>query len=199
MTGRSSKKLRAPAQKRLPQALRHEECVALLRAVHSPVYRGVLASMYGCGLRIGEAVKVTVTDVDKVRMVVRVVGKGNKERLAPLPRPLYEDLRRMWATHRHPEWLFGNRRGTAHVDPGAIYKAFALARQAAGIEGALTPHCLRHSFATRLIEAGAPAETVRILLGHASVRTTQVYLHLTEASRGQLNETLGAFCIPLFD
>jgi site-specific recombinase XerD len=167
--------------------------------VRSPVHRAALASMYGCGLRIGEAVRVKVTDVDKARMVVRVVGKGNKERLAPLPRPLYEDLRRMWKLHEHPVWLFGNRRGTGHVAPCVLGKTFAQARQAAGLEGALTPHCLRHSFATRLFEAGAPAETVRILLGHASVKTTQVYLHLTEASRGQLNETLGAFCVPLFD
>lgn len=173
--------------------------MALLRSVRSPVHRGVLASMYGCGLRIGEAVKVGVADVDRSRMVVRVVGKGNKERLAPLPQPLYEDLRRMWTLHRHPVWMFGNRRGTHHVDPGSIYKTFALARQAAGLDGTLTPHCLRHSFATRLFDAGAPAETVRILLGHASVRTTQVYLHLTEASRKQINDTLGAFCVPLFD
>ncbi len=170
-----------------------------MHAVRSPVHRAALASMYGCGLRIGEAVKVRVTDVEKARMVVRVVGKGNKERLAPLPRPLYEDLQRMWTTHRHPVWLFGNRRGTAHVDPCVLSKTFALARQAAGLDGTLTPHCLRHSFATRLFEAGVPAETVRILLGHASVRTTQVYLHLTEASRGQLNDTLGAFSVPLFD
>lgn len=155
--------------------------------------------MYGCGLRIGEAVKVAVTDVDKARMVVRVVGKGNKERLAPLPRPLYEDLRRIWSLHRHPVWLFGNRRGTHHVDPGVVSKAFTLAREAAGIGGTLTPHCLRHSFATRLLEAGVPAETVRILLGHASIKSTQVYLHLTEATREKLNDTVGGFSVPLFD
>ncbi len=68
----------APAQKRLPQALTHAQCVALLGAVRSPVYRGLLAMMYGSGLRIGEAVKVQVHDVDKERMVIRVVGKGNK-------------------------------------------------------------------------------------------------------------------------
>ena len=155
--------------------------------------------MYGCGLRIGEAVKLTVGDVDKARMVVRVVGKGNKERLAPLPRPLYEDLRRMWRLHEHPVWLFGNRRGTGHVDAGLVCKTFAQARQAAGIEGAPTPHCLRHSFATRLAEAGVPMETVRILLGHASIKTTQVYLHLTEASRQKINDTVGGFSVPLFD
>ena len=124
--GALQKKLRAPAQKRLPTALRHEQCVALLHAVHSPVYRAVLAVMYGCGLRIGEAVKVRVGDVDKCRMVVRVVGKGNKERLAPLPAPLYADLRRVWTVHRDPQWLFGNERGTNHVDAGTDRKSTRL-------------------------------------------------------------------------
>jgi site-specific recombinase XerD len=193
------KKLRAPSQKRLPKALRHEQCAALLGAVRSPVCRGVLTVMYGCGLRIGEAVKVTVKDVDAQRMVLRVVGKGNKERLAPLAKPLYGDLRRMWTAHRNPVWLFGNKRGTNHINPGVVSKAFQSARLAAEIAEEVTPHCLRHSFATRLIEEGVPAETVRILLGHASIKTTQAYLHLTEASRKKLNDTVGGFSVPLFD
>lgn len=155
--------------------------------------------MYGCGLRIGEAVKVTVHDVHKDRMVIRVVGKGNKERLAPLPRPLYEDLRRMWAVHRHPAWLFVNGHSTNHINPGVVSKAFQLARATAGIEADVKPHSLRHSFATRLIEEGVPAETVRILLGHASIKSTQAYLHLTEAARKRINDTVGGFSVPLFD
>lgn len=193
------KKLRAPSKKRLPIALRHEQCVALLRAVRSPVCRGVLTVMYGCGLRIGEAVKVRVADVDKERMVIRVVGKGNKERLAPLPPSLLADLRKMWVEHRDPVWLFGNKRGTNHVDPGVVSKAFQSARLEAAIKEDAKPHSLRHSFATRLIEEGVPAETVRILLGHASIKTTQGYLHLTEASRKKLNDTVGGFSVPLFD
>jgi len=155
--------------------------------------------MYGGGLRIGEAVKVAVKDVDAQRMVLRVVGKGNKERLAPLPPSLLADLRGMWATHRNPVWLFGNKRGTNHIDPGMVSKAFQSARVAAQIEEEVTPHCLRHSFATRLIEQGVPAETVRILLGHASIKTTQGYLHLTEAARKSLNDTVGGFTVRLFD
>ena len=193
------KKLRAPSKKRLPIALRHEQCVALLRAVRSPVCRGVLTVMYGCGLRIGEAVKVRVADVDKERMVIRVVGKGNKERLAPLPPSLLADLRKMWVEHRDPVWLFGNKRGTNHGDPGVVSKAFQSARLEAAIKEDAKPHSLRHSFATRLIEEGVPAETVRILLGHASIKTTQGYLHLTEASRKKLNDTVGGFSVPLFD
>jgi site-specific recombinase XerD len=154
--------------------------------------------MHGCGLRIGEAVKVAVKDVDRERMVIRVVGKGNKERLAPLPAPLYRDLREMWSGHRNPVWLFPNKRGTNHVDAGTVAKAFRLACAEAGVAEKATPHCLRHSFATRLVEAGVPAETVRILLGHASIRSTQVYLHLTEASRRRIGEAVDGFSVPLF-
>lgn len=173
--------------------------MALLRVVRSPVYRGVLTVMYGCGLRMGEAVKVRVTDVEAARMVLRVVGKGNKERLAPLATSLYEDLRRVWTMHRHPQWLFGNQRGTNHVDPGTVRKAFRKACVEAGIQQEVKPHCLRHSFATRLIEEGVPVETVRILLGHASIKTTQGYLHLTEAARKRINDTVGGFSVRLFD
>lgn len=175
----------------------------VLGAVRSPVYRAVLVVMYGCGLRIGEAVKLRVKDVDKKRMVIRVVGKGNKERLAPLPATLHRDLQRMWTLHRHPVWLFGNQRGTNHVDSCAVGKAFGQACAEAGIQAniqeKLTSHCLRHSFATRLIEEGVPVETVRILLGHASIKTTQAYLHLTEPARKRINDTVGGFSVPLFD
>jgi len=173
--------------------------VALLGAVRSPVYRGTLALMYGCGLRIGEAVAVTVKDIDAQRMVIRVVGKGNKERLAPLSQELLNDLRRMWKTRQHPVWLFANKRGSDHVDEGELYKVFAQVRKEQGLDDAVKPHSLRHSFATRLMEQGVPAETVRILLGHASIKTTQTYLHLTEPIRRQVNEVVSGFSVSLFD
>lgn len=174
--------------------------MALLGAVRSPVYRGTLAVMYGCGLRIGEAVAVMVKDIDAQRMVIRVVGKGNKERLAPLSQALLKDLRHMWwTTHRHAQWLFANKRGSDHVDEGELYKVFAQVRKEQGLDDAIKPHSLRHSFATRLMEQGVPAETVRILLGHASIKTTQTYLHLTEPIRRQVNEVVSSFSVSLFD
>jgi len=179
--------------------LTHAQCVALLGEVHSPVYRGALTVMYGCGLRIGEALQVRVKDIDGARLVIRVVGKENKERLAPMSRGLLADLRRLWATHRHPEWLFANKRGSGHVDSSELHRVFAKIRRAQGFDDAVTPHSLRHSFATRLMEQGVPAETVRILLGHTSIKTTQIYLHLTEPIRHQVNEVVGGFSVSLFD
>jgi len=167
--------------------------------MQSPSYRAALAVMYGCGLRISEAVKVQVGDVDSERMVIRVVGKGDKERLVPLPAPLYQDLRKMWATHRHPQWLFANKRGTNHVDMGTLRRAFRLACNEVGIPKGITPHSLRHSFGTRLMEKGVPIESISILMGHTTIQTTMVYLHMTEALRTQINETAASFSIPLFD
>lgn len=118
---------------------------------------------------------------------------------APLPSALLEDLRRVWVTHRHPVWLFANKRGSNHVDTGALYKLFAQVRGEQGLGDAVKPHALRHSFATRLIEQGVPAETVRILLGHASIKTTQTYLHLTEPIRRQVTQAVSGFCVSLFD
>lgn len=173
--------------------------MALLGAVRMPVYRGVFGVMYGCGLRIGEAVAVTVKDIDARRGVIRVVGKGNKERLVPLPSALLDDLRRVWTTHRHPEWLFANIRSSNHVHPAALYKVFGHVRRAQGLGDEVKAHTLRHSFATRLIEQGIPAETVRVLLGHASLKTTQTYLHLTEPIRRQVNQAVSGFSVSLFD
>ena len=155
--------------------------------------------MYGCGLRIGEAVKVTVKDIDAGRLVIRVVGKENKERLAPLPPALLKDLRRLWVMHKHPVWLFANKAGSGHVNEGDLYRVFAQVRQAQSLDEAVKPHSLRHSFATRLLERGVPVETVRMLLGHASIKTTQTYLHLTEPIRRQVNEVVAGFSVSLFD
>lgn len=177
----------------------HAQCAALLGAVRSPVYRSVFGVMYGCGLRIGEARRVTVQDIDAGRLVIRVIGKENKERLAPLPPALLGDLRRVWTTHKHPVWLFANKKGSGPVAEGDLYRVFAQVRQAMGLSEDIKPHALRHSFATRLLERGVPVETVRMLLGHASIKTTQTYLHLTEPIRRQVNDVVGSFSISLFD
>ena len=101
-------------------------------------------------------------------------------------------------SHKHAMWLFSNADGSNHLDEGVLTKVFALIRDGQDLDETITPHCMRHSFATRLFEQGVPAETVRILLGHASVKTTQTYLHLTEPIRRQVNDTVSAFYVPLF-
>ena len=170
-----------------------------MRAVQSPVYRGVFGVMYGCGLRVSEAVALRVGDVDSRAMTLRVIGKGNKERLVPLTPGLLADLRAVWKTHRGTPWLFPNRAGADHVATDRVETLLRRLREELGLDPALVPHSLRHGYGTRLLEQGIPIETVRILLGHESIKTTQIYLHLTEPVRAQVKQAASAFHVPLFD
>jgi len=163
---------------------------ALLARVRDGGVRACLSAMYSCGLRIDEATRLTVRDIDAKAMLIRVIGKGNKERLVPLCQGLLEQLREHYKTHRHPRLVFPNRRAQRPLWPSAVEKVFQLALAEAGIKGHFTPHCLRHSFACRLLERRVPGETIRIVMGHASATTTQRYLHLTEPTRRALGEVI---------
>jgi site-specific recombinase XerD len=145
--------------------------------------------MYACGLRIGEVAVLEVGSVDKANRLLRVIGKGNKERCVPLPAPVHDHLRKLWQTHRNPRWLFPNRSNTGPLDRGTLGRTFADVARAVGISGA-TSHCLRHSYATRLLENRIDTRVVQILLGHANIATTAIYTHLTEPTRASLRNLL---------
>jgi site-specific recombinase XerD len=146
--------------------------------------------MYACGLRISEAATLEVTAIDGVDLLVRIIGKGNKERRVPLPAPVHKELRRIWQTHRNRRWLCPNQSGSAPIGCEALWKTFRQAADAAGITRRVKPHTLRHSYATRLLESGVDTRIVQILLGHASIATTAVYTHLTEPTRTSLKAIL---------
>lgn len=146
--------------------------------------------MYACGLRKGEAAKVEVTHIDSAQGSIRVIGKGNKERLVPLPEPILIELRRLWKTHRNPRWLCPNRSGDGPILLLSLWQAFRAAAKDAGIERRVSPHTLRHSYATRLLESGVDTRIVQVLLGHASIKTTAGYTHLTEPVRAPLKAIL---------
>ena len=148
--------IRLPKQKRLPQALSHTEVRRILDNVKGPIHRGCFSLIYGTGLRISEAATLSVTAIDKTTGMLRVVGKGNKERIVPVPRPIHDSLRAMWRDqgHRNRQWLFPNKAGRAPVSTNVLVRTFGDAAQAAGLPAGrrATPHTLRHSFATRLLE-----------------------------------------------
>lgn len=152
--------------------------------------RACLAAMYSCGLRIAEATGLTIHDIDSKAMVIRVIGKGNKERLVPLCPGLLEQLRAHYKTHRHPRLVFPNQRGQNPLCISQVEKIFQLAQHEAGIQGHFTPHCLRHSYGCRLLERKVAGLTISILMGHGSLKTTQRYLHLTEPIRRALGEVV---------
>jgi len=154
--------------------------------------------MYVTGLRIGDAVQLPVSAVDSKSMVLRVLGKGNKERILPINQPLLQLLRETWKFHRSDRYLF------AHMDcqtisKRAIARAVQQAREQLGFGDDFTAHVLRHSFATRLLERGVPTETIQMLLGHASASSTRIYLHLTKPLQDDIRNKLDqsfADCLP---
>jgi integrase/recombinase XerD len=146
--------------------------------------------MYACGLRISEAATLEVRAIDGANRLLRIVGKGDKQRLVPLPAPLLDELRGLWRAHRHPRWLFPSRDGANPVNQHVLGRTFRAAARAAGIAQPVTAHALRHSYATRLLEHGVDTRIVQILLGHANISTTAVYTHLTEPTRASLRGVL---------
>lgn len=131
-------------------------------------------------------------------MLLRVIGKRNKERALPLTAPTLLMLRQVWKTHRNPTWLFPNRSRTAHLSPSTTRRAFNLARAECGFSDRFTPHTFRHCFATQLLEKGIDIRVVQILLGHSSIRSTEIYTHLSEPLRRDLRQLLGNLFAGLF-
>jgi integrase/recombinase XerD len=161
----------------------------VIGAVEHPVYRVCLTVMYVCGLRISEAVSLRPRHIDAAAGVIRVIGKGNKQRIVPLPAALLAAMRLAWKTHGNRQWVFATRAHGPHVNGKSVRVALGYAGACQRVAD-LTPHCLRHGFATRLLERGVDVRVVQILLGHASIRSTEIYTHLTEPLRRQLRQKL---------
>lgn len=146
--------------------------------------------MYACGLRISEAQNLTISNIDSQNGILRIIGKGNKERVVPLPAPTLASLRALWKTHRHPSLIFPNQQGDKPVATCVLYRTFRDAARQAGLPDTVTSHTLRHSYATRLMENKVDTRVVQILLGHASISSTTIYTHLTEPTRQSLRTVL---------
>jgi len=179
---------RPKREKAMPAVLSREEVRLLLSKVRLGRHRAILATIYSCGLRLQEGMSLQVSDVDSSRMLLHVHrGKGAKDRLVPLPLSTLEILRAHWRTHRNPVWLFPapGRGGTKMpvsrkpVPKSSVQGVFRLALLESGINKPAHVHTLRHSYATHLLEDGVPLETIRIFLGHADIKTTTLYTHLT--------------------
>jgi integrase/recombinase XerD len=190
--------LRPGKERKLPVVLSREEVRAILGCVRAPVYRACLSAIYAGGLRISEGTALQVGDVDSQRMVLRVRGKGNKERQVPLSAPTLDLLRRFWKLHRSTPWLFPAawQPRAQHLDGPVrvenVQEAFRWALHDSGVHKPATVHSLRHSFATHLLEAGVSLRLIQEILGHTSPRTTALYTHLTSEVRAQVIGPLDA-------
>ncbi len=156
--------------------------------------------MYACGLRLTEACRLPISAINSKQMVLRIIGKRNKERVVPLSEPTLDMLRQVWKTHRSKTWLFPRCDDpTRHVPQNTVGKAIRIARTTCLLGDTFTSHTFRHSFATRLLEQGVDLRVVQILLGHASIQSTAIYLHFTEPVRANIRTLLGKFFGGLFD
>ena len=171
-----------PAPKKpqkLPIVLSPEEVLQFLSCVQSFKHRTILTICYAAGLRISEAVRLKVADIDSERMVIRVEqGKGQKDRDVMLSPKLLQILRSWWPVNKPKQWLFPGDRVDGHISSDAVELACQKAHQRCGIAKPVTPHSLRHSFATHLLESGTDVRTIQLLLGHRSLATTARYLRI---------------------
>lgn len=170
--------------------LPHDDINRLLSQVDVLSYRVCFQLMYVCGLRISESTSLQICHINSQEHTLRIIGKGNKERIVPIPEAMLEQLRQVWKTHRHECHLFLNKSASNHIVPNLLYKCFKDALRKAELSTSLTPHCLRHCFATRLVENGVDISIVQHLMGHASIKSTVIYTHLTAHTRTQVKEIL---------
>jgi site-specific recombinase XerD len=172
-----------PYQKRkrqLPQALSEREVAALLAAEPNPKYRLVLMTLYSGGLRLQEALRLRPADLDTKGMRIRIrAGKGGKERYVMLASTLIAPLRTYLKRYQPEKWLFYGKTKADPLNPRSVQKQITKAAEAAGIGQRVTAHVLRHSFATHLLDRGTNLRYIQELLGHSSIKTTMIYIHVS--------------------
>ncbi|MBP6619322.1 MAG: tyrosine recombinase, partial [Leadbetterella sp.] len=188
--------------RKLPETLHLHEIEAMMASIdlstpEGPRNKAIIELMYSCGLRVSELINLKISDCLFQEGFIRVVGKGNKMRLVPIGNEaikfskiyLYEVRTQLNIEQGHEDFLFLNRRGKAlsRVMVFIIIKDLA---EKAGIHKSISPHTLRHSFATHLVEGGADLRAVQEMLGHESIITTEIYTHL---DRAYLQQTLKEF------
>lgn len=174
----------AKRPRRLPTVLSGDELRRLFDvAAHEPRHQALLMTLYGAGLRISEAFALKPQDIDSKRMLIHIrSGKGDKERLAKLSEQLLAVLRGYWRQERPRHWLFPQAGDPSRpMDGGGGCRIVQRFARLAGITRPVSPHTLRHSYATHLLDAGTDLRTIQVLLGHRNIKTTAIYLHVSQA------------------
>ena len=184
---------------RLPVILSEEEVARLMESAITSYHRVILMTLYGTGLRREELCRLKVSDIDSQRMVVHVrQGKGNKDRDVTLSPRLLEVLRAYWKWRKPKTYLFPSlyrKRPEQPIDSKTVWHAVREAARRAGIKKKVSPHLLRHSWATHLLERGTDLKTIQVLLGHVDLEATTIYLHLSQRHLQALNNPIDALPI----
>src|SRR5215470_2216816 len=184
---------------RLPVILSEEEVARLIEFASTSYHRVILMTLYGSGLRREELCRLKVTDVDSQRMVIHVrQGKGNKDRDVTLSPRLLDVLRAYWKWRKPKIYLFPSyqrKRREQPITSKTVYYAVREAARRAGIQKKVSPHLLRHSWATHLLERGTDLKTIQMLLGHFDLEATTIYLHLSQRHLQSVNNPIEALPI----
>ncbi len=168
---------------KLPVILSPEEVMRFLECVNTTKHRAILMAAYSAGLRVSEATHLRVTDIDSQRMMLRVnQGKFAKDRYVMLSPRLLEELRAYWRVGRPKTWLFPGDIPGHPISRHAVGLACEKAHRSSGIKKPITPHSLRHAFATHLLERGVDVRRIQLLMGHRSLSTTTRYLKVATST-----------------
>ena len=200
--------VKSPKVSRIPDIVTIDEAYQLFKSTRKLSYRVLFYTLYSMGLRLGEGLRLQTGDIDAGRQRVHIRNtKGNKDRLVPLPTKTLQVLRRFWSVHKHPTFLFPNRkRGLknahlveTHLDRGGAQVAMQAVVKELRFTKKISCHSLRHSYATHLLEAGVDLQELQKILGHVSLLTTSKYTHLTshttQRADQHINEIMDRFDI----
>lgn len=182
--------------KSLPEVITRQQVLKIVQAANTQRMAVYFWTVYSLGLRMQEGLNLQVGDIDSARGMVHVHrGKGAKDRYIPLPTSTLQSLRQYWVTHRHPRWLFPAdgrdhqlldkkkaREVTTPMSPTAVQGAIKKITKQIDFGKKVSLHTLRHSYATHLLEAGVSLKAIQKYLGHSSLQTTMIYLHLTDSA-----------------
>jgi len=182
---------------KLPEVYSRDELARLFQAAGNLQHRAFLMTTYAAGLRLSEVRYLRPVHIHSERMLIRVEqGKGQKDRYTLLSPQLLQELRAYWREYRPGEWLFPNKKRSGPILRGTAQHIFYNVKRRAGLRRGHGIHTLRHCFATHLLEAGVDLRTIQLLLGHKSLQTTSLYLHVTEKNFTQLHSPFDLLRLP---
>lgn len=174
----------------LPNYLTKEEVRKLIAKVENIKHRCIIKLLYGSGLRLSELLHLRVSDIDSKSMIIHIrKSKGNKDRVVMLSNSLLQELRIYFKKHKPNDFLFEGQTGGIY-SAKSVQMIVKKAASKAGIKKQVTPHTLRHSFATHLLESGTDVRFIQELLGHNSIKTTEIYTHITNISKSKIKSPL---------
>ncbi len=177
-------------EKKLPEVLSNEDIMKIINNIINIKHKCIVGLLYSSGLRRSELLNLKITDIDSKRMVVKIKNaKGNKDRISILSPSILKDLQLYYKEYRPKEYLFEGQKGSKY-SATSVLKIISTAAKKAGVLKKVTPHMLRHSFATHLLENGTDIRHIQLLLGHSSTKTTEIYTHVANRSFMDIKDLL---------